>query len=56
MKVFKIKNTEFNLDALKGYSKSKFLRENIGTEEHYEVLSEFINPKKKVKKEKEEND
>lgn len=50
MKVFKIKNTEYNLDALKGFSKTKFIKGGLGTEDDYATLVDFINPPKAVKK------
>ena len=59
MKVFKIKNTQYNLDALKGFSKTKFIKSGLGSEDDYNLLAKFINPtkvekvvKKTVKKNK----
>tara|TARA_R110000744_G_scaffold55976_1_gene118135 strand:+ start:78 stop:239 length:162 start_codon:yes stop_codon:yes gene_type:complete len=50
MKIFKIKNTQYNLDALKGFSKTKFIKSGLGSEENYDLLAKFINPKKVSKK------
>ena len=50
MKVFKIKNTQYNLEALKGFSKTKFIKSGLGSEDDYNLLAEFITPKKAEKK------
>lgn len=50
MKVFKIKNTNYNLDALKGFSKTKFIKSGLGNESDYNLLAKFINPIKVEKK------
>lgn len=47
--IYKIGRKQYLLSSLKGYSKAKFLREGHGSEEHYEELKEWINPKKKEK-------
>lgn len=46
IKTLKIGRKSFNLDALKGISKSKFLKV-YGTEEEYSKLESFIKKDKK---------
>lgn len=49
MKVLKIGKKQFNIEALKGISKSKFLKA-YGTEEEFEKLEPFIKVEKKGSK------
>lgn len=49
MKITKIKGKSFNLDALKGMSKTKFTKGH-GTEEEYLKIEKLIKTKKKEEK------
>lgn len=55
MKTLTIKRKVFNLDALKGISRNKFIKSGHGSSDEFDVLEPFVkvrvSKKKEVKKE-----